>query len=59
MTITDGQAIDNGIVHIYAQYAHHTDAYIMGDEKGLLSLKSAIVTALTTPSKRRRLSHRY
>ena len=52
MNITDGQAIDNGIVHIYGQYTHHTDAFILGDEKGLLTLKSAIVTALTSPNKK-------
>lgn len=37
------------IIHIYAQYAHHTEAFIMGNEKALLALKSAIVTALTSP----------
>lgn len=46
MPITDGQAVDNGIVHIYEQYAPHTDVFIMGDRYGLESLRDAITKVI-------------
>lgn len=35
-----------GILHIHGQYAHHTDAYIVGTRDALLALKTAINAAL-------------
>lgn len=38
--------MSHGIVHLYAQYAHHMEAYIMGDEQGLIALRDAINEAI-------------
>ena len=38
--------MSNGIVHIYAQYAHHMDAFVIGNEEGLIALRDAINEAI-------------
>lgn len=38
--------MSHGILHLYAQYAHHADAFIMGNEEGLIALRDAINEAI-------------
>ena len=38
--------MNHGILHLYAQYAHHMDAFIMGNEEGLIALRDAINEAI-------------
>ena len=38
--------LSHGIIHLYAQYAHHMDAFVLGNEKGLLALRDVINEAV-------------